>query len=135
MVKLILGAKGSGKTKELIAAINESVNQENGSVVCIEKGDTLRYDINYRARLINLEDYCKGGLEFLKGFISGLHAGNFDISVVFIDSLKKLLGDDADKAEEFILWCDDFSQKHSVNFHINLSLEPSEAPESLKKYL
>ena len=91
MVKLIMGLKGSGKTKQLVTDINEAVKNETGSMVCIEKGTKLRYDIDIRVRLIDYQEYSMGTLTFLKGFISGLHAGNFDISHIFIDSFYKLV--------------------------------------------
>lgn len=135
MVKVIMGGKGSGKTKELIASINESMKNETGSMVCIEKGDNLRYDINYRVRLINIEDYCVGDLQYLQGFISGLHAGNFDISHVFIDSLHKILGQDRDRILEFCRWCDEFSVKNDIRFTFTVTDDPETVPEEMKKFL
>lgn len=133
MVKLILGEAGSGKTKDLITAINTSVEQETGSVVCIERGETLRFDISHRVRLIDIKDYSNSGLEFMKGFISGLHAGNFDISCIYIDSLAKMVG--ADNAEAFCNWCSIFSEVNMVNFVITLSIAPDQVSEGLKQYL
>lgn len=135
MVKVIMGAQGSGKTKDLIASINESVKNENGSVVCIEKGHTLRYDINYRVRLIDSDDYSINNLPFLQGFISGLHAGNFDISHIFIDSLYKILGSDKDKSAEFCAWCEEFAAKNDLRFTITVSDDPNTVGEGMKKYL
>lgn len=135
MVKVIMAAQGSGKTRDLIASINESVKNENGSVVCLEKGNTLRYDINYRVRLIDTDDYSIASMPVLQGFISGLHAGNFDISHIFIDSLYKILGCDKDKAAEFCAWCEGFAAKNDLRFTITVSDDPSTANEGLKKYL
>ena len=67
MVKLIMGLKGSGKTKQLVTDINEAVKNETGSMVCIEKGTKLRYDIDIRVRLIDYQEYSMGTLTFLKG--------------------------------------------------------------------
>ena len=86
MVKLIAGLKGSGKTKQLIHDNNESVKNEAGSMVCIEKGTKLRYDIDIRVRLIYYQEYSMGSQSYMKGFISGLHAGKYDISHIIIDS-------------------------------------------------
>lgn len=135
MVKVIMGVQGSGKTKDLITSINESVKNENGSVVCIEKGHTLRYDINYRVRLIDSDDYNISNLPFLQGFISGLHAGNFDISHIFIDSLYKILGSDRDKSAEFCTWCEEFAAKNDLRFTITVSDDPNTVCEGMKKYL
>ena len=136
MVKLIMGLKGSGKTKQLIQDINESVKNETGSMVCIEKGTKLRYDIDIRVRLIDYQEYMMGSLAFLKGFISGLHAGNFDISHIFIDSFYKLVENaGVAEVEDFILWCDKFGAANDISFTVVVSEDPANAPETLKKYL
>ncbi len=136
MVKLIMGLKGSGKTKQLIQDINESVKNETGSMVCIEKGTKLRYDIDIRVRLIDYQEYMMGSLPFLKGFISGLHAGNFDISHIFIDSFYKLI-ENATVAdvEDFVLWCDKFGKANDLSFTIVVSEDPAKATEAMKAYL
>ena len=136
MVKLIMGLKGSGKTKQLIQDINESVKNETGSMVCIEKGTKLRYDIDIHVRLIDYQEYRIGEMSFLKGFISGLHAGNFDISHIFIDSFYKLIDNPgmAD-VEEFVIWCDQFGEANNMDFTIVVSDDPANATDTLKKYL
>ena len=136
MVKLIMGLKGSGKTKQLIQDINESVKNETGSMVCIEKGTKLRYDIDIRVRLIDYQEYMMGSLTFLKGFISGLHAGNFDIIHIFIDSFYKLIENaTVAEVEDFVLWCDKFGKANDISFTVVVSEDPANAPETLKKYL
>ena len=135
MVKVIMGLKGSGKTKKLIDTINETVKQDNGSVVCIEKGDALKFDVNYRCRLIDAGEYQLYGYTFLKGFLCGLQAGNFDITNIFIDSFYKIIAQpDAEKTDEFLTWCDEFSKKNNVNFTILLSQDPATATETMKKF-
>ncbi len=136
MVKLIMGLKGAGKTKQLIQDINEAVINESGSIVCIEKGTKLRYDIDIRVRLIEYQDYMMGDLASLKGFISGLHAGNFDITHVFIDSFYKLVENGTvAEIEEFVLWCDKFGAANNISFTIIVSEDPETASETLKKYM
>ena len=136
MVKVIMGLKGSGKTKQLVHDINAAVKNESGSMVCIEKGTKLRYDIDIRVRLIDYQEYMMGSLPFLKGFISGLHAGNFDISHIFIDSFYKLVENAGiAEVEDFILWCDKFGAANDLSFTVVVSEDPANAPETLKKYL
>ena len=36
MISLIIGHKGSGKTKHLIQMVNEAVESSKGNVVCVE---------------------------------------------------------------------------------------------------
>ena len=91
MVKLIVGGTGTGKTKTIIELVNAAVKEEKGSVVCLAKGDKLKFDISHDARLVNISDYMVEGYKGLLGFVSGIHAGNYDITKIYIDSLYKLI--------------------------------------------
>ena len=135
MIKLIMGLKGSGKTKKLIDSINAALDQASGDVVCIEYGKKLTYDVNYRVRLVDSKEYGISGLDMLKGFLSGLHAGNFDITNVYIDNLYKTIGSDRATGEAFIVWCAAFAQTNNMNITITVSDDPAEASEEVKKYL
>lgn len=136
MVRVIMGVKGTGKTKQMIDLINTAVQNEHGNVVCIERGPKLTYDINYKIRLVEASHYDMKGYEFLKGFISGLYAGNYDITHVFIDSLTKIVGVDmTDRTtEEFLDWLNGFSEKNSIKFTVTISADAELAPEGIKKY-
>ena len=136
MVKVIVGLKGSGKTKQLIDSINTAIKTESGSMVCIEKGSALTFDIDYRVRLIDASEYDIGNYTFLKGFISGLHAGNFDISHIFIDGLYKLSGSkDPDETAAFLAWCETFGKANKMEFTLAISDDPANLPESVTKYM
>ena len=135
MIHVIMGLKGSGKTKKLIDSINEAVASASGDVVCIEYGKKLTYDINYRVRLVDSKEYGINNLEMLKGFLSGLHAGNFDITNVYIDNLYKTIGNDRAAGEAFILWCAKFAETNNMNITITISDDPALASEEIKKYL
>lgn len=136
MVKVILGLKGSGKTKQLIDSINSAVKNETGSMVCIEKGNALTFDVDYRVRLIDAGEYEIGSYTFLRGFISGLHAGNFDITHIFIDHLYKLSGSsDVEETAAFLAWCETFGAANNMEFTISISDDVAKMPESVTKYL
>ena len=136
MVTILMGPEGSGKTKQLIAAVNEGAKNGSGSMVCIEKGSTLRYDVDHRARLIDAGEYAVGGYPFLEGFLSGLHAGNFDISHIFIDNLYKVSqSKEPAETEAFLNWCNTFSKANFVDFTFTIADDPAKAPEFLKAYL
>ena len=135
MIQIIMGLKGSGKTKKLIAAINQTVAEAQGDVVCIEYGNQLTYDVNYRFRLVNAKEYNINNLDKLKGLLSGLHAGNFDITNVYIDNLYKTIGADRALGEEFILWCADFAKANNMNITVTVSDDPAQASEAVKSYL
>ena len=135
MIQVIMGLKGSGKTKKLIDSINEAVANAQGDVVCIEYGKKLTYDVSYRVRLVDSKEYGITNLDMLKGFLSGLHAGNFDITNVYIDNLYKTIGNDRANGEEFILWCAEFAQANNMNITVTVSDDPAGASEEVRKYL
>lgn len=135
MIHVIMGLKGSGKTKKLIDSIHQTVDSAHGDVVCIEYGKKLTYDVNYRVRLVDSKEYGIRNLDMLKGFLSGLHAGNFDITHIYIDNLYKTIGTDRIAAEAFINWCAAFAETNSMEITITVSDDPSEAPESIKRYI
>lgn len=135
MVRVIMGVKGTGKTKQMIELINTAVQNEHGNVVCIERGPKLTYDINYKIRLVEASQYDMKDFDFLKGFISGLYAGNFDITHIFIDSLTKIVPTEGYvETEAFLKWLSNFSDKHGIKFTIAISDEPDLAPEGIRQY-
>ena len=135
MIQVIMGLKGSGKTKKLIDSINQAVESAHGDVVCIEYGKKLTYDVSYRVRLVDSKEYGINNLDMLKGFLSGLHAGNFDITNVYIDNLYKTIGTDRAAGEDFILWCAEFAEANNMNITVTVSDDPAGASEAVKKYL
>ena len=135
MIHLIMGLKGSGKTKKLIDAINAAVAEDHGDVVCIEYGRKLTYDVTYKVRLVDSKEYGIRSAEMLKGFLSGLHAGNFDITNVFIDNLYKTIGTDIVAAEDFIAWCAKFASDNNMEITITVSEDPANLSEAVKQFV
>ena len=85
MVKIIIGVKGTGKTKQLIEAVHNALNATQGDVVCIERGTTLRYSISHKARLVDADEYVIDSADALYVFVAGILAGNHDVTDLFID--------------------------------------------------
>ena len=135
MIQVIMGLKGSGKTKKLIDSIHEAVANASGDVVCIEYGKKLTYDINYRVRLVDSQEYGISNPDMLKGFLSGLHAGNFDITNVYIDNLYKTIGADRAAGEDFILWCAEFAKVNNMNITVTVSDDAALASDAVKAFL
>lgn len=136
MIKLIMGLKGSGKTKRLVDMVRQAVNEGSGDVVCFEKDRKLTFDIPYQARLIEAGIYDVGNYEFLKGLICGVHAGNYDITHFFIDNFYKLVNDRSPEAlEAFIAWLEKFSNAEKIDFVVSISADPAAVPESVRKYI
>ena len=71
-----------------------------------------------------------------RGFISGLYAGNYDISHVFIDNLCKTIGREVDKdTENFLNWLDAFGEKNNIKFTVTISADLSLATDGMQKFL
>ena len=136
LVKLIMGLKGSGKTKTLVDLVRDTVEQGKGDVVVIEKERKLTYDIPYQARLIEAGAYDIGTYEFLRGLICGVHAGNYDIEHFFIDNFYKLVEDKSDEAlVSFVKWLEKFSQSEKVEFVVSISADPDAVSEEIKQFI
>ena len=136
MVRLIMGAAGAGKTKQLIELINGSVASESGSVVCIEPGTDMTYDVSHNVRLVNAAEYGVNSYDRLRGFVSGLYAGNYDISHIFIDNLLKIVKDaSALDTENFLKWMDSFGDKCGIKFTVTVSADPETASEGMRRYM
>ncbi|MCF0124013.1 MAG: hypothetical protein HUJ67_07860 [Ruminiclostridium sp.] len=136
MVRVIMGAKGSGKTKQLIDMINFAAENESGSVVCVETGRKLVYDVSTAVRLVESSDFAADNFTFLKGFISGMYASNYDLTHVFIDSLCKIIPSqpDSPEVEEFLAWLERFSEQNQVKFTVTISADVALATDALKAY-
>ncbi len=136
MVKVIMGKKGTGKTKMIIDMVNAAVKNENGNVVCIEGGRKLTYDISYDVRLVDLSDYPNvRGYEELYAFIVGMYSMNFDVTHVFIDSLYKVAGSsNVDAATSFLEKLSAFSQKNNVKYTVMISDDIANSTEGMKAF-
>ncbi len=135
MIHVIMGLKGSGKTKKLVDSAREAVINATGDVVCIEYGRKLTYDLPHRVRLVDSKEYGINNPDMLKGLLSGLHAGNFDITHVYIDNLYKTIGNDRAAGEAFILWCAEFAKVNDMEITVTVSDDAALASEAIKAYL
>ncbi|MBE6645145.1 MAG: hypothetical protein E7612_07205 [Ruminococcaceae bacterium] len=132
MIKLFIGAKGSGKTKTLIELVNNAAASSNGSVVCIEKGDKLRFDITSKARLIDTDAYNIKDAEKLTGFIAGILASNSDITDIFVDSSLKICGNDVAAFEALLKDLEPIVT--DVNLVMTVSIATEACPDTIKAY-
>ena len=131
MITLIIGKKGSGKTKKLIQLANEAVGSSNGNVVVIEKGAKLTYDVTHKARLIDADQYSIKGFDAFYGFISGICAGNYDVTDILIDGTLKIGGSDMDALADFIAKSNELAAKTETKFVFSVSADENELPESI----
>ncbi len=135
MVKLIIGIKGTGKTKTLIQMVNSALETTGGNVVVMEKGEKLRFDIKYHARLVNTDEYYICDAQSLYGFVAGILASNHDVTDLFIDSALKICKNDLPSFEKLTEELDLLTVKRDVNVVMTASMPEEDATDVIKKYL
>mgnify|MGYP003517386755 FL=1 len=135
MVELLIGKKGTGKTKALIEKVNNALTVAKGNVVFISN-DTNRniFDVKSKARMADTSEFeIKSYDEFL-GFISGIISRDFDITNIFVDGIFKILGsDNLDGFESFLNRLETMSQNFEITFVISVSIDAETAPDYIKK--
>ena len=134
MIKLIVGVKGTGKTKTLIDMANKALQESSGHVVCIEKGTKLKFDVKYQARLIDTAEYGICGADALYGLVCGLYAADYDISHIFIDSALKICKENLEDFTRFLNLADNISNKNNFQCVITSSASPDDLPDDILKY-
>lgn len=135
MLKLIVGVKGTGKTKTLIERVNNAAAASSGSVVCIEYGAKLNFDITHRARLVDAKAFDVCGGKALYGFIAGMYASNHDITDIYLDSALKICNDNIKEFEEFVLAADKIVTSAKIKCEMTVSAKEEDLPESLRAFV
>lgn len=135
MIRILMGEKGTGKTKAFIDMVNQSIHDEKGNVICVMKGDRHLFDLKSAVRLTDTSDFYVEDFHALHGFISGMIARDYDITHIFIDSITKIAGDDFNEFDGFLCKLESLSNEYNVNFTITVSAPLSEATDEIKKYL
>jgi len=137
MIQIIFGKRGSGKTKRIIDLANEAIKEQKGDVLFIDDDNRYMFDLRHEIRFVNAGEYGVRGVDKFIGFINGIMAGNFDVSLVFIDAFLRLV--QVDKPDIFTL--DDFfdeleelSSRCNVDFVISLSEDPALVPEAIRRF-
>ena len=131
MVKLLIGEKGRGKTKKLINCVNAALEKTNGHVVCVEKDDLLRYQISYKVRLLAANNYAIDGYDAFYGFLSGLCAGDHDITDILIDATLKIGGRNYDELADFLVKVANLSKLTGTDFTFTVSTDKENLPAKI----
>ncbi|MBR1810467.1 MAG: hypothetical protein IJ766_02305 [Clostridia bacterium] len=134
MVKLLIGTKGSGKTKRLIEEVNTALANSKGNVVCIEKNKALSYNVNYQARLVTTDDYGIEGYAALYGLLCGLCSGNHDITDVLVDATLRIGSRDVAETAAFLKKVAELSKMAETDFVFTLSMNEDELPADVFEY-
>lgn len=131
MLKLIIGKKGSGKTKKLIDAVTVAADESKGNVVCVEKGEALTYNITHRVRLVDTDHYGVSGYDAFYGFLSGICAGNYDVTHIYVDAILRICNRNYDELLEFFKKIAALSTESNTEFTFTVSADESELPAEI----
>ena len=136
MVRLIMSESGEGKTKQLLDLMNTAADTESGCMVCIEPKRNMSFNLRHQIRLVDASEFSIGSFEALRGFVSGLYAGNYDISHVFIDNLCKIAQNTSEQEiGEFLTWLDHFTSPLNIKATITISASADSATDVMRKYM
>ena len=135
IMKLFIGVRGSGKTKQLIELVNQAASESAGSVICVENGNKLNFDVTYKARLIDASKYGIDNADKLLGFLSGISASNHDITHLFIDSALKICKNDIEALANIMDAVEVLSKDGNFECVMTISADVAECPEAIQKYL
>ncbi len=134
MIQVILGKKGSGKTKRLIDLANDALKVEHGYIVFIDDDKRYMYDLRHEIRFVDASESDIHNADRFYGMLSGMLSVNFDITLVFVDAFMKLVNAPAQDLEWLFKKLDELSEAHHVNFVLSLSGDPAEMPEFVTRY-
>ena len=136
MIELLIGKKGTGKTKVLLENVNKAADVAHGNVVFISN-DTSRnmYDIKSEIRMADTKDFNLASWDEFLGFVCGIISGNYDITNIFIDGILKIVDNTMDGFEDFLKSLEGISEKFNIDFVISVSIDVAEAPDYIKKYI
>lgn len=135
MIKLLIGHKGSGKTKKMIEMANSSLDTVNGSIVYINKNARLTYDLKYKIRVIPMDDFQEiVNVDEYIGFIYGIISQDHDIELIFIDSILKHADIKPENMEDFLARLAAISAKYGMDFIVSVSADKEELGDYLDKY-
>ena len=133
MIKLIVGNKGTGKTKVMVDMINANLPEVKGNIVCIEKGMQLTHNIPTSVRLIDVDEFKIKGCKRFYGFFAGVCASNYDIEQIYVDGILKVLEHDMEDFGELLAKIEPLTADKLVVFTVSADAE--ELPEEVKKYI
>ncbi len=135
MIKIIYGAKGSGKTKKIIDTANQDALQSHGDVVFLADTNRYMYDLKYKVRFVNINEFEIQTELGLLGFIRGMLAGNTDIATVYIDGAHRMANRDIVDMVWFYNKLEALSEKNKTDFVLTVSADEKDLPDFIKKYL
>ena len=135
MIKVIYGAKGTGKTKMMIDAANATVPEAKGHMIFITDSKRGMYDLEREVRFIDVTEYDIAGEAALCGFIKGVIAGNHDNEYVYIDGVVRIAGKPVGELAAFFYMLDKVAAQNNLTVTVSVSATKEELPDFVERYV
>ena len=135
MIKVIYGAKGTGKTKMMIDAANATISEAKGHMIFITDTKRYMYDLEREIRFIDVSEYDVAGEAALCGFIKGVIAGNNDNEYVYIDGIARIAGKSVAEMAAFFYMLDKVAKNDNLVITVSVSAAKEELPDFVSKYI
>ena len=135
MIKVIYGAKGTGKTKMMIDAANATVDVAKGHLIYITDSKRGMYDLEREVRFIDTSEYDIAGEAALCGFVKGVIAGNHDNEYVFIDGVVRIAGKPVAEMAAFFYMLEKVAKNDDITVTVSVSATKEELPDFVSKYI
>lgn len=134
MIKVIIGEKGSGKTKALINSVEDVASKDHGSVVFVCNDKRHVYNLSYKVRMIDASDYNISNTCELYGMLCGIYSQDYDTTHIFVDGITKITTSSEDEIATFLDKCSILADKFGIELVMTISLNADTAPKGIKKY-
>lgn len=135
MIQMIYGKKGSGKTKRILGMANDAVQACTGSIAFIDDDNSYMFDLKNQIRFINASEYAVSNPDMFLGFLKGILASNYDLSLLFVDGFLRIVNAEMVELEQFFSYLEKYADKAGVTLVLSISGDQDTAPEYVKKYI
>jgi len=135
MIQMIYGKKGSGKTKRILDMANDAVQACTGSIAFIDDDNSYMFDLKNQIRFINASEYAVSNPDMFLGFLKGILASNYDLSLLFVDGFLRIVNAEMVELEQFFSYLEKYADKAGVTLVLSVSGDQDTAPEYVKKYI
>ncbi|MCG8538818.1 MAG: hypothetical protein MJA82_02615 [Clostridia bacterium] len=135
MISLLIGSKGTGKTKKIIKLANEEIAKSKGNIVFVDDDKRHMYDLKHSLRFISMDEYPIRTADEFFGFLCGIISNDYDINKIYIDGLLKVMKIDLKDIPKLISKLEHMSNKYEIDFFMTISCTKNQLHEDLYKYL
>lgn len=136
MIELVVGEKGKGKTKILMAKANNDIKITGGNIIYFDKNNKHMYELSNRVKLMNIPEYHVHSADMFLGFLYGVVSQQQDLDKIFLDNFMSIsCVESMEQTEQLIREISVISEQYEIDFMIGLSKKKEELTDYLKDFV